>query len=356
VPWVWAGIGVVVAVVLVAAGVRFVTRQYRSAQQGSIDNLIRSSRHHEASGRLDQALIDLDAALLLAEKAEPSDRIRLGEQRDRRRDLALKDARSELDRLVGHDPGSFPLGDWLNLRARVGRDPDLATLQPRIEDQFRAMVRREADRELAAARRSFEAGQAVGSLQGCDRIAKLLPHLPADERQALRQRVEDLVTRLVEMRGVVVEVPRGAFVYGSHSSYVAAMLPLLVKALESKGYLPDRASSPWTKLWTRAPYRMRLDVSERLEGNYFATENRLTLIVARLTLTRGGDEIWKTEPRARTTVPLPKLPAGISSRLAISPKRLEDLERLMYDNARGQIDEKFGYALSRMPAWPGPGP
>ena len=47
--------------------------------------------------------------------------------------------------------------------------------------------------------------------------------------------------------------------------------------------------------------------------------------------TSRGALIWQTEPRARTTVPLPKLPAGLSSRVAISPKRSEDLERLMYD-------------------------
>ena len=45
----------------------------------------------------------------------------------------------------------------------------------------------------------------------------------------------------------------------------------------------------------------------------------------------------------------PKLPAYLSSRLAISPERSEEFEQLLYENARGQIDEKFGYALSNMP-------
>ena len=51
--------------------------------------------------------------------------------------------------------------------------------------------------------------------------------------------------------------------------------------------------------------------------------------------------IWQTSPTARSTVPLPKLPAYLSSRLAISPERSEEFERLLYDNARGQIDDKF---------------
>jgi hypothetical protein len=352
VPWAWSAIGVVLAVILVAGGMRFWKRHHQSAQEGSIHKLIESSRLHEDAGHFNQALIDLDAALLLAREAEPMDRIRLGEQRARRQELARRDAESVLDRLVREGSAKSPLGDWLNLIARCGHDTDLAALRPRIEERFRSVVKQRSDSELAFARQAFESGTVVASLESCDRIGKLLPHLSPEIRQAVRHEVEALVTRLVETHGIVVEAPQGQFVLGSHSSYVSTMLPVLVKALEAKNYLPNRASSPWRDLWTHALYHLRLDVSESQEGNYLSSENRLTRIEARLTLTSRDDVVWQTIPTARTTVPLPNLPNYLSTLLAVSPKRREDLERLLYDNARAQIDGKFAYALNNMPSCP----
>jgi hypothetical protein len=128
------------------------------------------------------------------------------------------------------------------------------------------------------------------------------------------------------------------------------MVPVLIKALEAKGYLPSRDSSRWRDQWKHALYHLHWDVSEQLEGSYLSSANRLTRIEARLTLTSRGQSIWQTIPTARSTVPLPNLPAYLSSRLAISRERSEEMEKLLYDNARGQIHEKFAYALSNMPA------
>ena len=80
-----------------------------------------------------------------------------------------------------------------------------------------------------------------------------------------------------------------------------------------------------------------------------ASENRLTRIDASLTLYRRGKQIWTTTPTARTMVPLPSLPAYLSTRVALSPARMDEFESLLYDNARSLIDEKFAFALSNMP-------
>jgi hypothetical protein len=95
---------------------------------------------------------------------------------------------------------------------------------------------------------------------------------------------------------------------------------------------------------------MRLEVSERYEGNYFSTENRLTRIGAQLTLSSPRGEVWRVTPTARTTVPLPGLSAYHSRRLAVRRDRSEELERLLYEDARGQMDGRFGQALTNMPA------
>jgi hypothetical protein len=97
-------------------------------------------------------------------------------------------------------------------------------------------------------------------------------------------------------------------------------------------------------------YHMRLDVAELQEGNYLSSANRLTRIEAHLSLTSRGEMIWHTAPTVRSQVPLPKLPAYLANRVAISPERSEQFERLLYQSARDQIDEKFRYALKNMPA------
>jgi len=82
--------------------------------------------------------------------------------------------------------------------------------------------------------------------------------------------------------------PHGHFLTGSMARYNAHMIPALVKGLKAKSYLPRPDASPWSDRWSRARYRFSLEVNEQLEG-------------------------------------------------------------LLYDNARSQIDEKFTFALSHMP-------
>jgi len=130
------------------------------------------------------------------------------------------------------------------------------------------------------------------------------------------------------------------------------MRPVLAAALEAKAYLPNRESSPWSKLWEHALYHMRLDVSEIQEGSYLSSQNRLTRIEVALTLTSRGEVIFRTTPTARSKVPLPNLPAYLASRAAISTKRSEEFEHLLYISARDQVDERFRISLSSMPACP----
>jgi hypothetical protein len=350
--WTLGAAGAILAVLFVVVGLRYVRKQFRAVEKGSIQKLIESSRVQEESGQLGQALIDLDVALNLLRKAEPADGPAIEELQRRRGDLARRDTRAVLDQLAGHSPASLPLGEWLNLIARAERDEDLSTLKPHIDEQFRVKVRLAAETDLALARKALETGSVVDSLQACDRIAKLLAYLPSDVESIVRRDTEELVGRLIATHGVVVESPKGGFVYGSQESYLSSMLPILLKAMEKKAYLPYRPNSPWAGLWTKALYHLRFDVSERLEGNYLSSENRLTRIEAHLTLTSRNVLIWQTVPTARTAVPLPGLPAYLSGRLAAQRERSEEIERMLYKNARDHIEEKFVYALNNMPNCP----
>ena len=70
--WAWIGLERCCWWLILAAGAfKFLRRKYDSIQDRSIQQLLDSSQHHEAEGRLGEALIDLDAALDLAEKAGP---------------------------------------------------------------------------------------------------------------------------------------------------------------------------------------------------------------------------------------------------------------------------------------------
>ena len=346
--WAWSGLAVVAVLAAIVSGVRFARRQYRSAQEDTITRLLATSRKNEAEGRLNQALVDQDAAIDLIQRSGVESQHDIEQERTRRDDLARRDAQAALDQLLQQRRRPYPVGDWLNLIARSRRDPALSAIGPRIEEEFRRNVRAQGTLELEAARRDFESDRVVASLAACNRIATLLPHVASQVRGELRKATEELVARLVETHGVSFETQRGTFVVGSYESYNAHLVPVLIKALEAKGYLPYQKSTPWKSAWQKALYQLRLEVSEHLEGNYLSTENRLTRIEARLTLTKRAEEVWTTRPNARTTVPVPGLPAYLSRNLALSPARSAELERLLYDNARGQIEAKFLQALGHL--------
>jgi hypothetical protein len=295
--------------------------------------------------------VELDAAIDMARRQGAQGGVSIDEARRHRADLALREARGLLDGLRRPGQPAYPLGDWLNLIARARRDRDLASLRSPIETAFRDTLQKQAATELETARRELGAGRVVASLRACDRIARLLPHMAADVGSVARREAEDLVARLVEGHGVALETPRGDFILGSFETYRSRFVPVLADALESRGYLPYRETSPWKSVWRQAKYLARLEVSERLEGNYLSSQNRLTRIEARLTLMVPSSKkvVWRINPTARTSVPVPGLPAGISTRLAVNPARTDEDERLLYDDARGQIDGKFAQALHDMP-------
>jgi len=350
--WSWAVLGIASAIILGAGSLVVLKRHRHSSQERSIHQLLESSRRHESAGRLTEALLELDAALELACKADAPVVGLVDEDRHRRGDLAKRDAQSIADRLNRAGSSPFPLGEWLNLLTRADKDPDLKGMVPEIRDQFQASLERSIAAQLASARKLMEAGRIVAALGACDQSATLIKHLAPTASARARRDAEDFISQLVIRHGVSIELPDGEFTFGSQSAYVKEFLPILVHGLEAKGYLPYRESSPWKAMWDRAQYRVHLRVVEQLEGNYLSSANRLTRIVAQLTLTSRGQVKWQTSPTARSTIPLPKLSAMLAGRVAASDHRSEEFERMLYADARGHIDEKFGFALSNMPACP----
>jgi hypothetical protein len=243
----------------------------------------------------------------------------------------------------------FPLGEWLNLQARTTADADLTPLKSEVRARFQQKLSQMIEADLGEARAALESGAAAQAFDKCDALTQLLANLPPQSQVPLRHQAEQIVAQIIDRHGLFIEPPRGTFLRGSESNYNTTMIPALIKAVRAKGYLPQPNSSAWADRWSQAPFRLTLYLKELLEGNYMASENRLTRIDAQLSLYHKGKEIWKTTPTARTAVPLPSLPAYLSSRLALSPARIEEFEHLLYVNARHSIDDKFAFFLSHIP-------
>ena len=190
----------------------------------------------------------------------------------------------------------------------------------------------------------------MAAFDRCDSATGLLKHLPPDVMAPIRAAIENLVKRIVNRHGIVVDPIRGHLLAGSIAKYNATMIPSLISGLKAKGYVPRSDTTAWRGLWSGAPYRLVVELNEKLEGNYMSTDNRLTRIDAHLILSFQGREMWQTTPTARTMVPLPNLPAYQSTRAALSRERSDELEQLLYENARTLIDEKFSFAVQSMPA------
>ena len=139
---------------------QFLRRQYDSIQDRSINRLLDSSRGHEADGRLGEALVDLDAALDLAEKAGPEWSSGIDGERTDDPNSPGATRKQILKHLSRDQSTPFRLGDWLNLIARASRDPDLAAIaneDRRTLSDIRS--RTSIGHELAAAGNCFKSGK-----------------------------------------------------------------------------------------------------------------------------------------------------------------------------------------------------
>lgn len=348
VPWAWWGVSIVAACLVAYGGVQIVVRGERAGRVRLIEGLIAESKAGEAEGRISLALAKLDQALELL----PAVDYRIAEDptaiRERRRTLALQDAKNALEDLRSRGGSKETLGPWMTLAARSGADPDLAPLRQEVESQFQAAIRSWIDREEAAAKSEADAGRPLAALERGASVVEAAAQLPvADQAKAL-ERIDSMIVPLIERWGAAIDFPVDEG--GADSGwYREEAKSEIVQALEAKGYLPASRASRWDDVWDRAPYRLSLAVQETLAATYLDSQNRLTRVEAHLTLTHQGREIWKTSPSARTNVPAPGMSSFAASRLALSSGRSPEVEALLRDDARQRIIPRIQTALRSLP-------
>ena len=327
VPWAWTLLGVVTAVVLLIATVRFLEHQERSRLARSIDQLVASSRVHDSEGDLGQAVVDLDAAInLCADQKSGHGELR-GRLRATRQDLARREARARLEQLGAESASNFTLGDWLNLEARVAADSDLKNLQSEVASRFQASLQRSpamGSRRGPTRVREWAIGDGPGRLRfpgTCARTSGLHRPVPISPRGP-RARIPDHRPHRNRHRTAPRSLPGRVRPQVQRDAWSLKC---------SRGSRPRdsclRSSHPpGEHTGPTRPFRLVLELNESFEGNYMASENRLTRIDAHLRLFAHGQEVWQTTPTARTAVPLPSLPAYLSTRLALSTTRLDEIE------------------------------
>jgi hypothetical protein len=348
--WAWASLGLAAVVIVLIAVSQMLIRHEKESLDRSIGDLVASSEVAESEGDLTRALVDLDSAIGLRASAPGGALDQLETMRQRRLVLNRREANSVLDRLKGRDAGALPLGDWLNLQARVDADRELAALTTPVRQALKQKLTDRIDFLLTGARAALAAGKPAEALANCDSSWGLLKHLPPDEHRGVRTRLEPIVDQVVAQHGIVVDPIKGQTLSDRRAPDNSRLMPVVNRALTARGYVPQPGSSPWRDRWAKAPYKLVLELNERYDGTYLSSENRLTRIDARLVLLQQGRQFWETSPGVRTPVPLPKLPAYVSGHLALSTKRNKEFEQLLYENARNSIDDKVAFSLDHMPA------
>lgn len=351
----WTAVAVTVAALVVGGGARLMSHRSRAARLETITRLTQSATRQSATGADGPALIDLDAAIELAGSMDQIDScLDLATLRRTRQETARRDAEKILGDLTRRDDFPQSAGAWLSLRARIGRDSDLAAIQRKAETAFQAQVNKSLESESRIATTSLESHKYESSLESCLRLDRMLKYLPPDVRERWRNRLESIVAALVQVAGVVVTESHGELLEGSrHPTYTPELMRTASKALRDQGYLPPPREVPWRSLWSHAPYRLNLEVVERREGNYHATQNRLARIEVHLTLSTRNFPIWSATSVARSRVPLVEVPSSISKRLAISRERINEFEDLLYTDAEALIGAHLAATVQNLPRCPG---
>jgi hypothetical protein len=356
---VWAVAWIVIAaafLVVGVAGARQVVRsRWRSADAVTLERLLESSRSAESQHRLGEALSALEAALALGARCDPKT-CNLEELRRHRKELALREAEEELAKLEGDPSGSRVdtgqrVGRALTLRARVETDAALAGLLERVDTAVQRLRIAQVEADASDALEAEQEEIPDRAMELVVRIHRTAEDLPSSLRVRWQRDAAAIATRLISKYGLIAEPLRAHFTLGSAASYDSAIQPVLGHALREAHYLVRPKSPLWEDTWAKlAPFRLTMEVTERQEGAYLGSPNRLSLIDARLGLWREKEQIWHIEPHAVTTVPLPGLAAYQASRLAVGSHRNPELEHMLYDNARSNLAERLSTALRSLPS------
>ncbi len=350
----WAFLGGCIAaavVVLALLATLLIRTRIRSEREHEVTTLIESAENAAAAGRFEVAVFESEAALARLKGFEPVDSDRTKELRGKRDEFARREVQARLERIASVEPGAA-VGACLTMLERSRADPAIRGLSAAIQEALEASRLRLAEAELTRGRQLLGAAKPAEAFEVGDAVARLVDLLPVGARPGIRDRADALLRDVVAAHGAVPFRLQGQYTLGSIENYQGQLTPIAVEALRRKGYFPPPPRTTRRDLWDRhAPYLLRFELRESQTGYYLQSRDRTTQIEAVAGLGRSGRDLWVGNLTARTTVPLPNLPAYLASRIAVSDRRDPEVERRLYDDAFGQLRDQFGMKLRGLPAW-----
>ncbi len=349
IPLAWAGVGLLAVLVAVVAATKVSASRGRAALDATLDVLLASADAAEKAGRPARALSEFEAALALLRSADLACPERVEELTGRRDALSAREAEARIGASATAEPDAA-VGDLLSLQARARKDRALEPFVPAILGAIDAARRRQAGAALVAARRALDEGRPLDALADGGRALAVADKIEGDPARSAAEEAEGLMAPILARLGAVVVQLPGKFTLGSSGAYDSALGPILIDALRRKGYAPRPPAGPARVLWDRhATHRLEFRVDESLGALYLQSQNRLSLIVTDLTLSKGGETLWKDHVSARTRSPLPDLPAYSSGRIAFGDRRDLDMEHKLYEDARSMTLDQVAFHLKALP-------
>jgi hypothetical protein len=336
-------------VLLGLVAVRMVVGRVRSGKELVLAALIASVDEAESSRRYDTAFREIEAALAHARTMGLEGSGRLDELKERRDRLSVVEAEVGLAAVDGLNPDEA-VGESSRIAERAKHDRALAPLEGAIEAKLDESRRRQAEADLAIARRAFDSGQDAEAFAAAERLHGRAGLLPSPDARRFEGEAQGLIEAAVARSGMALPPVVGRFVAGSAEAYTARLDRHRAEAARARGYLPQPRRSPWAKVWDEmAPFRATVQVVETQEELYLQSKNRTTQVDATIELTRGDQVVWKNRVVTRTRMPLPDLPAYLAGHLATAAKRDPETERRLHDDAVVQFVEQAVKNLRSLP-------
>lgn len=348
--WAWGGVAVLAVLVATFGANRWVRVRSRVRAEQRLAGLMAEAEAAEREGRFDEAVAAIQGAVRETGRAGSPVKDRRPELQQRRDELVRRAAEVEIEAAGRAEPAAA-VAVYKGLLARIWRDAALEGLEGPLRKRLERTRRLWAEADLAVARQAAQAGRCHEALDVCERLFGTAEELGPPAHDSFQAEADAIVTGLVALRGVVFSPPAGDFTLGSPQSYGATLERLMGPVLRQHGYLPPRPASRWKALWeTRVPYRVAAQVVERQTGSYLNSGNRPSNLALDVSLDNGETSVWRSGPlRAQTQPSIPTLNAFTSSRLVIDSRRRVEAERLLYDDARAQLEERLNGSLRKLP-------
>jgi len=344
--WTWAVLGVVAAVLMVVAAVQIARNRGWSNREREVAQAVARSERDEASGRFAEALVEAEAALKIAKALDPSARKPLKVRRDR---LALRESEADL---AASAMAPDPVAALRALRARVESDPAREPVRNHVVEALSEALGRRAEKDLAEASRAAASSHPELAMGLCEGVARAADELGFERAGGVRDAARAIAEGVIGRIGVVLAPVEGEFVpaLGSARAHAASLHPLASEALRRKGYIPKPSESAFLDAWDQvAPYKLAIEVVERLDGTFFQNPSNTTKLNLHVVLTKGPTVLWEARPFGKTRVPPPDMASFEMSRLSLGKARDPALEKRLHDDARTVLAENFVKSLQTLP-------